>query len=183
MLINFVRAIILYLVVLLVTRLMGKREIGQLQPFEFVSSLMIANLATIPISDVNVPITDGIIPMLGLLSIHLVIGFFNLKFAKFRMLVSGKPDILVSKGKVDEKALHRERMTYTELEERLREKDIFSLDDVDYVILETNGEVSVILKPEKINPTLEDLSLPAKDEYVTSYNNKGEFYCKKQLKK
>ena len=147
MLINFVRAIILYLVVLLVTRLMGKREIGQLQPFEFVISLMIANLATI-------------VPIMGLLTMHLIISLLNLKFIRFRYFICGKPKILVYKGKIDEKALEKERFTVNELEERLREKDVFNLGDVDFVILETNGDISVIPKPEKQNVTNEDMNLP-----------------------
>lgn len=169
MLINFVRAIILYLVVLLVTRLMGKREIGQLQPFEFVISLMIANLATIPMSEIGVPMVAGIVPIMGLLTMHLIISLLNLKFIKFRHFICGKPSILVYKGKIDEKALEKERFTVNELEERLREKDIFDLGDVDFVILETNGDISVILKPEKKNVTLEDMNLQG-DYTGMSYN-------------
>ena len=169
MLINFVRAIILYLVVLLVTRLMGKREIGQLQPFEFVISLMIANLATIPMSEIGVPMVAGIVPIMGLLTMHLIISLLNLKFIKFRHFICGKPTIIVYKGKIDEKALEKERFTVNELEERLREKDIFNLADVDFVILETNGDISIIPKPEKKNVTVEDLNLPGQYNGI-SYN-------------
>ncbi len=197
MLINFVRAIILYLVVLLVTRLMGKREIGQLQPFEFVISLMIANLATIPMSEIGVPMLSGIVPIMGLLTMHLIISLLNLKFIKFRHFICGKPTIIVYKGKIDEQALEKERFTVNELEERLREKDIFSLADVDFVILETNGDISVIPKPEKKNVTLEDMNLPG--EYsgmsynlildgVVMYNNlkiigKDYIWLERQVKK
>ena len=197
MLINFVRAIILYLVVLLVTRLMVKREIGQLQPFEFVISLMIANLATIPMSEIGVPMLSGIVPIMGLLTMHLIISLLNLKFIKFRHFICGKPTIIVYKGKIDEQALEKERFTVNELEERLREKDIFSLADVDFVILETNGDISVIPKPEKKNVTLEDMNLPG--EYsgmsynlildgVVMYNNlkiigKDYIWLERQVKK
>lgn len=159
MIISFVRSIILYIIVLIVTRMMGKRQIGQLQPFEFVISLMIANLATIPMSETGVPIFDGIVPILSLLTIHLIITVLNMKSMKFRSVVCGKPSILVYRGKIDENALEKERFTVSELEERLREKDVFSLADVEYVILETNGDISVILKPEKRQPTLEDLNI------------------------
>ena len=169
MLINFVRAVILYIVVLLVTRLMGKREIGQLQPFEFVISLMIANLATIPMSDIGTPIFSGIAPILGLLTMHLIIALLNIKSVRFRRIICGKPTILVDKGRIDEKALSKERFNVSELEERLREKDIFNLSDVEYVILETNGDISVLLKPEKMNPTIEDMSLNKEYEGL-SYN-------------
>ena len=115
MLINFVRAIVLYLVVLLVTRLMGKREIGQLQPFEFVISLMIANLATIPMSNIGTPIFSGIVPILGLLTMHLIIALLNIKSVRFRRIICGKPTVLVDKGKIDEKALTKEIFNVSEL--------------------------------------------------------------------
>ena len=163
MLINFIRAIILYIIVLATTRIMGKREIGQLQPYEFVIQLMIANLATIPMSEIGVPLFSGILPMLGLLTMHLIIGFLNLKSEKFRGIICGKPTILMHKGRIDEKALKKERLTIAELEKKLREKDIFYLSDVEYAILETNGDVTVITKrtttPEdfKIKPDYEGL--------------------------
>ena len=159
MLINFVRAIILYIIVLLVTRLMGKRQIGELEPFEFVISLMIANLATIPMAETGVPIIAGITPIMGLLTMHLIITVFNLKSIKFRTMMCGKPAILIYRGKIDENELKKERFTINELQERLREKDVFNLGDVEYAILETNGDISVILKPDKRNPTLEDLNI------------------------
>ena len=105
MLVNLIRTIVLYLLVLLVMRLMGKREIGQLQPFELVISIMIADLASIPMSDVGVPIFNGIIPILGLLVMHLLISFCNLKSIKFRGVICGKPSILIYRGKIDEKEL------------------------------------------------------------------------------
>ncbi len=159
MLITFIRAIFLYIIVLLAMRLMGKREIGQLQPFEFVISIMIANLATIPMTEIGVPIFNGIIPILGLLTMHLVISFLNIKSIKFRHAVCGKPEILIYRGKIDEKALEKERFTVNELEERLREKDVFNMGDVEYAILETNGDISVILKPNKRNTIPEDFNI------------------------
>lgn len=197
MLVNYIRAIILYIVILIVTRLMGKREIGQLQPFEFVISLMIANLATIPMSNTGVPILEGIVPMLGLLTMHLLIALLNLKSSRFRYVICGKPNILIYRGRIDEDALEKERFTVNELEERLREKDIFSFADVEYAILETNGDISVILKPEKNVVTVEDLNI--KKEYVgIPYNlvldgnimtdnlmaiGKNEKWLEKQIKK
>lgn len=163
MLINFVRAIILYIIVLATTRIMGKREIGQLQPYEFVIQLMIANLATIPMGEIGVPLLSGIIPIVGLLTMHLVIAFFNLKSEKFRSAICGKPRILIHKGRIDENALKKERLTIAELEKKLREKDIFYLSDVEYAILETNGDITVITKPEKRNTTPKDFNI--KPEY------------------
>ncbi|MGN1330403.1 MAG: DUF421 domain-containing protein [Clostridia bacterium] len=166
MLVNLIRSIILYVLVLAVMRFMGKREIGQLQPFELVISIMIADLASIPMSDVGVPIFNGIIPILALLVMHLLISFANLKSIKFREVICGKPSILIYRGKIDEKVLKKERFTINELQERLRGKDIFNIGDVEYAILETSGEISVILKPEKRNPVLEDLDIKPKYEGI-----------------
>ena len=159
MLINFVRSIIIYIIVLIVMRLMGKREIGQLQPFELVISIMIADLASIPMTDPGVPIFNGIVPILGLLAMHLVITVLNLKSVNIRKFTCGKPTILIYRGRIDEDAMRKERFTVSELQERLRGKDVFYLGDVEYAILETNGEISVIQKPEKRNTTPEDFNI------------------------
>ena len=166
MLVILIRTIVLYTLVLLVMRGMGKREIGQLQPFELVISIMIADLASIPMSDIGVPIFNGIIPILGLLIMHLMISLGNLKSIKFRQAICGKPSILIFRGKIDEEVLIKERYTVNELQERLRGKDVFNIGDVEYAILETSGEINVILKPEKRNPTLEDMNINAKYEGI-----------------
>lgn len=159
MLIIFFRAIVLYIIVLVVMRLMGKREIGQLQPFELAIAIMIADLATIPMADTGVPITNGIVPILGLLVMHLLISTINLKSMKAREIICGKPRILVYRGKIDEKALKKERFTLNELQERLRDKNIVNISDVEYAILETNGQISVIEKPNKRNTIPEDFGI------------------------
>lgn len=159
MLITFVRAIVLYVVVLIVMRFMGKREIGQLQPFELAISIMIADLASIPMTDTGIPISNGIIPILGLLVMHLLISVINLKSLKAREIICGKPSILVYRGKIDEKVLKKERFTINELQERLRGKNVINLGDVEYAILETSGEVTVIQKPEKRNTIPEDFNI------------------------
>ena len=159
MLINFFRAIILYIIVLIVMRLMGKREIGQLQPFELVISIMIADLASTPMTDVGTPITNGIIPILGLLVMHLVISVINMKSIRGREIICGRPTILIYRGKIDEKALKKERFTINELEERIRGSNVYSLGDVEYAILETSGQVTVIQKPEKRTTTPQDFNI------------------------
>lgn len=159
MLITFVRAIILYIIVLVVMRLMGKREIGQLQPFELAISIMIADLASIPMTELGIPITNGIIPILGLLSMHLIISILNMKSIRFREVICGKPSILIYRGKIDEDVLKKERFTLNELEERIRGNNIYSLGDVEYAILETNGQVTVIPKPSKRNAIPEDFNI------------------------
>ena len=159
MLITFIRAIILYIVVLIVMRLMGKREIGQLQPFELAISIMIADLASVPMSELGIPITNGIIPILGLLVMYMIISILNMKSVNIRKIMSGQPALLIYRGKIDEKVLRKERITINELQERLRVENIFNLADVEYAILETNGEVTVIQKPEKRNLTPQDLNI------------------------
>ena len=159
MLITFFRAIVLYVVVLIVMRLMGKREIGQLQPFELAISIMIADLASIPMTETGVPITNGIIPILGLLVMHLIISIINIKSIKARQVICGKPTFLIYRGKVDEKALKKERFTINELEERLRGNNVINLGDVEYAILETSGQVTVIQKPEKRTAIPEDFGI------------------------
>ncbi len=159
MLVTFFRAILLYIIVLIVMRLMGKREIGQLQPFELAISIMIADLASIPMTDTGVPISNGIIPILGLLVMHLVISVVNLKSIKAREIICGKPRILIYRGKIDEKALKKERFTINELEERLRGNNVVNLGDVEYAILETSGNITVIQKPEKRNTIPEDFNI------------------------
>lgn len=159
MLITFVRAIILYIVVLIVMRLMGKREIGQLQPFELAISIMIADLASIPMTETGIPITRGIIPILGLLVMHLLISLINLKSVKAREIICGKPRILIYRGKIDEKALIKERFTINELEERLRGNSVSSVGDVEYAILETSGDITVIQKPNKRTTIPEDFNI------------------------
>ena len=116
MIITFVRSIILYILVLLVMRLMGKREIGQLQPFELAISIMIADLASIPMTDIGIPIFNGIIPILGLLTMHLIISVINLKSMRAREIICGKPSILIYRGKINEKIFKKERFTINELE-------------------------------------------------------------------
>ncbi len=159
MIITFIRSIILYLVVLVIMRLMGKREIGQLQPFELAISIMISELASIPMTDIGIPLINGIIPILGLLLMHLLISFLNLKSTMLRELVCGKPAILIYRGRIDEKKLRKERFTLNELEEKLRSNNVMDIGDVEYAILETSGDISVIQKPNKRTTTPEDFDI------------------------
>ena len=140
-------------------RLMGKREIGQLQPFELAISIMIADLATIPMTDTGIPIGNGIVPILGLLIMHLLISLINLKSTKAREIICGKPSILIYRGKIQEKAMKRERFTINELQERIRGEKIVSLGDVEYAILETSGQITVIEKPNKRGTIPEDFGI------------------------
>ena len=197
MIITFFRSIVLYIIVLIVMRLMGKREIGQLQPFELAISIMIADLASIPMADIGIPIFNGIIPILGLLAMHLIISLLNLKSMKAREIICGKPSILIYRGRINEKVLKKERFTINELEERLRANNVFNLGDVEYAILETSGQVTVIQKPEKRNTTPQDFKIVPEYEGIPydlvvdgkiMYANLGEIgkdynWLKKQVEK
>lgn len=159
MLVIFVRSIILYIIILIVMRMMGKREIGQLQPFELVIAIMIADLASIPMTEGGVPISNGIVPILGLLVMHLAISAINMKSIKMREIICGKPSILIYRGRIDEKMLRKERFTINELEERLRGNNVNNIGDVEYAILETSGQLTVIQKPNKRNAIPEDFDI------------------------
>lgn len=169
MLAVFFRSIVIYTIVLIVMRLMGKREIGQMQPFELAISIMIADLASIPMSDIGIPISNGIIPILGLLVMHLIISIINIKSSKMREFICGKPTILIYKGKIDEKKMKKERFTLNELEEKLRSNNITNIGDVEFAILETSGDISVIQKPNKRTTTPEDFNIMPEYEGI-SYN-------------
>ena len=159
MLITFFRSIVLYIIVLIVMRLMGKREIGQLQPFELAIAIMIADLASIPMTEIGIPISNGIVPILGLLLMHLIISVINLKSVKAREIICGKPSILIYRGRIDEKVLRKERFTVNELQERLRSSNVVNISDVEYAILETSGQVTVIQKTNKRNTIPEDFNI------------------------
>ena len=156
---TFVRVSIIYILVLIVMRLMGKREISQMQTFELVIAIMISDLAAVPMSDTGIPITSGIVPILALLLFQLIISIINLKSITLRKIICGKPRILIYRGKIDERALKKEKITINELQERLREKSIFTIGDVEYAILETSGDLSIIQKPEKRNTIPEDFNI------------------------
>lgn len=159
MLATFVRSIIIYVIVLIVMRVMGKREIGQMQPFELAISIMIADLASIPMADIGIPIFNGIIPILGLLVMHLIISVLNIKSSKMREIICGKPTILIYQGKIDELKMKKERFTLNELEEKLRSNNVMDIGDVEFAILETSGDISVIQKPNKRTTTPEDFNI------------------------
>ena len=148
-------------------RFMGKREIGQMQPFEFVIAIMIADLAATPMGEIGIPILYGIIPILSLLMMHVIISVINLKSIKLRGILCGKPTILIYRGKIDEMAMVKENFTINELQERLRVNNVTNLGDVEFAILETSGQISVVLKPEKRALKPEDFNINAKYEGIS----------------
>ncbi|AHF09852.1 MULTISPECIES: DUF421 domain-containing protein [Dehalobacter] len=159
MLIGIVRTIILYLIIVLVLRVMGKRQIGQLQPFELVIILMISELAVIPSQDSGIPLVAGLFPVLILLLLGLAISEIALKSEKARGIICGTPTILINKGQILEGELRKLRYNLSDLLEQLRAKNLPNIADVEYAILETNGQLSVIPKTGKRPVNTQDLKL------------------------
>lgn len=159
MLILFIRAIILYLLVFMVIRLTGKRQISDLQPFDLIITLLVADLASVPASDTSIPLLYGIVPILALFLIQQTMALCSLKFEGFRYAVCGRPLLMVSKGVVQEQSLKAARYTLNDLMEQLRAGGNFELSTVEYAILETNGQLSVLLKGPSQPVTYEALSL------------------------
>ncbi len=166
MVLIFVKSIILYTIVLIVMRCMGKREIGQMQPFELAIAIMIADLAATPMTEIGIPLLYGFIPILGLLFMHIIISLANLKSIKIRELICGKPRILIYRGKIDENAMKMENFTINELQERLRVNGINNLGDVEFAILETSGQISIVQKPDKRALKPEDFNIAVKYEGI-----------------
>ncbi|MBS3969835.1 MAG: DUF421 domain-containing protein [Clostridia bacterium] len=164
MLIIFARTIILFLLVMIVIRVMGKRQIGELQPFELVLAIMIAELATVPMEDKEIPLINGIIPILTLLLLQVLITFISLKSDRLRGVISGTPSVLIENGKIIESELSKLRYNLTDLLEQMRLKNFPNIADVEYAILETSGELSIIPKSQKRPVTPEDLKIPTSYE-------------------
>lgn len=164
MLVVFIRTLILFSVVVVVMRIMGKRQIGELQPFELATAIMISELAAVPMQNTGIPLINGIIPILTLLIAQFTLSFISLKSVKARGIICGKPSILIENGKINEKNLRNEMFTLNDLLEQLRIKNVPNIADVEFAILETNGQLSVIPKSQKrpVNP--EDLNIPTKYE-------------------
>ena len=157
MIIILVRTLILYIFVLISVRIMGKGELSEMQPFELVVTLMIAELAALPMEDTKLPLINGIIAILTILFVQITISFINLKSEKARRFICGKPSILIHKGVINEKELRRLRINMNDLIEQLRTKDYPVIKDVEYAILETSGDLSIIPKSNKKPPTVQDV--------------------------
>lgn len=164
MLVVFFRAIFLYALVTISLRLMGKRQLGELQPSELVITILISNIASLPIEDADIPMALGIIPVLVLVAFEIIISNVSLQSPKFRSLISGKPVIVIHDGKLDQKQLRKLRFSIDDLMESLRQQGVFNLQDVQYAIVETTGKVSVLQKFSAQTVTPEMLQLKGKEQ-------------------
>lgn len=184
------RTLFLYLLMLVIFRLMGKREIGELSILDLVVFIMIGEMAVISIENTKAPLLHTIIPMVLLMATQITFALVSLKSKKFRTLVDGKPSIIINRGKIDEVAMRKQRYNFDDLMTQLREKDIRSIADVEFAILESSGSLSVIekLKNSKKEPQKGDITIPLiLDGTIEEENlqriNKTNLWLRQELKK
>ena len=166
MILSFFRTTLLYILLIAVIRLMGKRQIGQMEPSEFVVTMLAANLAAIPMEDVGIPFYSGLIPILTVLGVELVLSGISMGSVRFRRILCGKPVILIENGRILRENLLKTRVTLDELTGHLREKDVLDLTTVQYAILETNGNLSVFLYPAEAPASAKEAGIVPKPRYL-----------------
>lgn len=159
MLINVFRCIILYIAVVVSVRIMGKRQLGELQPSELVVTIMLSEFAALPLQDLNIPLIWGIVPMFLMVALELLMSFFTMKSMRFRAICYGRPVILIYQGKLDQYNLLRTRVSVEDIMEAMRNNGILEIEDIQMAVLETNGTLSIIPKPEISPPTARDLKV------------------------
>ena len=183
MILSYVRTIVLYLVLILCVRLMGKRQIGEMEPTEFVVTMLLANLAAIPMQDGAIPLYSGLVPILTVLGTELVLSGLILYSVGFRKLLCGKPVILIENGKLVQENLRRTRVTLDELTGHLREKDVLDITTVQYAILETDGNLSVFPYPKERPASAKDAGIQAKQQFLPVTIVEDGYFSRENLKK
>lgn len=164
LLLSYIRSAILYLLLIVAVRLMGKRQLGEMEPSEFVMAMLLANLATIPMQDPALPLLSGLVPIFTVLAMELVLSWLSLRSIRFRKLLCGCPVILIENGVICQRNLGKTRVTLDELTEHLRENGILDLRTVRYAILETNGQISTVLYGKDRPATAGESGIAAEDE-------------------
>ena len=155
-----IRSAVLYIMVIFAVRLMGKRQLGELQPSELVITILVSNIATLPLEDV--PLAVGITPILSLVCFEVIVSSLSLVFPKLRKAISGSPKVIVSDGKIDTAVLKELRFSVDDLMTALRNKDVFDLNEVQFAVVETTGTVSVMKKSGDDIPTRKDMGINRK---------------------
>lgn len=163
MMISFLRTALLYIVIIIAVRLMGKRQISELQTSELVVTLLISDIAAIPMQDSGQPLVSGLLPIGILIVCEILASIWMLKNTKIRRAICGRPIVVINNGKIEQQEMRRLRMSTEDLSAQLRQKNIFTLEDVAYAIMETNGKMSVIKKADKDSPTAEMLGIVPPD--------------------
>lgn len=154
---TFLRTIILYLMVVIGLRLMGKRQVGEMQPSELVVAIMISDLASIPMQDVGITLLSGVIPIFTLIIVEIALSQISLKNRKFRKLLTGKPSVIIHNGKILRDEMIKLRFNHDDLKEQLRIQGYVGVKDINFAILETNGQLSIIPKAKNQQATVKDL--------------------------
>ncbi len=167
MLTTIIRVVILYLFVSVAIRIMGKRNIGELQPTELVITLLLSEFASIPIEDNSIPLINSLIPVMILISLEIINSVISMKSTKFRSISDGNALLIIKDGKLDQKQLKKLRFTVDDVLSALRQKDVFDINEVAYAIIETNGTLSVLLKPQFQNATKQDVKVKGKSDGYT----------------
>lgn len=157
-----IRALVLYFVVIFAVRMMGKRQLGELQPSELVVTILISNIATLPLEDTRMPLLPGIVPILCIVCFEVITSWLSLKSRSFRKLISGSPKIIIRNGRLEQKTLRELRFSLDDLMMALRGNQVFSIEDVQLAIVETTGSVSVYLKKDQQPLTLSSLGTSCK---------------------
>ena len=160
----FFRTVILYLLLIAGLRLSGKRQIGELEPIELVLTLLISDLASVPMQDFGLPLFNGVIPIITLIALSTLFSAVSLRCVRFRDLVCGQPALVIRDGKLYQETMRRNRLTLDELFEQLRGQGVTDLDDVKYAVLETNGRLSVLLRSDRQPVTSEQLAVSVSDD-------------------
>lgn len=163
MLVCLIRSLILYPLLIIVIRLMGKRQLGQMEASEFVVTMLVADLASVPMQDLGIPLLSGVVPIITVLLLELTFSSLSYLSVSFRKIFCGKPVIVMENGKILQKNLQKNRLTPDELTEYLRGKDIVDLSTVKYAILETNGDMSVLLNPQDMPLTPKDAGIAVQE--------------------
>ena len=166
MIVSLVRTVILYLVLVGTIRMMGKRQVGQMEPSEFVVTMLVANLASIPMENLDMAMHSGLVPILTVLALELILSVLSLRSIRFRKILCGKPVILIENGTILQENLRKTRVTLDELTGHLREKDVLDLQQVQYAILETNGNLSVFPFPENRPATAKEAGIKPENQYM-----------------
>lgn len=163
MLIAIVRTLILYIFIITALRLMGKRQISDMQPSELVVTLVVSDIASLPMQNTSQHLLSGMIPVMVLVGLEILTSVLMMKSRTVRKLVCGNPVVVIEDGRLLQKQMKRLRMTNSDLMEQLRQQNVFSLNDVQYCIVETNGALSILEKPEKRVPNAEEAGVTVKD--------------------
>jgi len=164
MAVTAIRTVIIYIFIIAAMRVMGKRQLSDLQPAELVVTLLIADLVAIPMQDNGVPLLLGLMPILVLVSLELIFSGLMLKIPFVARLITGNPVVVIRDGALSQKALRRLRMTVEDLGEALRQQNVFSIEEVQAAVVETNGKLSVFQKPAYQKPTAKDLQVKLPDD-------------------